>query len=107
MKAKTLKGEKEMKRFRKDKRNPITKEVDEIISIMATTDRGSDKYKQLAGNLETLMKVRSSYKDPSRVDVNTLAIVVGNLLGIAIIVGYEQSHIITTKALGFVLKGRV
>jgi len=96
-----------MKKYRKDKRNPITKEVDEIIEIMSHTDRGSEEYKKLAANLELLIKAKSIYKDPARIDANTLAIVLGNLIGIAIIVGYEEGHIITSKALGFVLKGRV
>ena len=96
-----------MRKYKNDKRNPITKEVDELIQLMSMTDRGSEEYKKLATNLEVLMKAKSLYKDPARIDANTLAIVLGNLLGIAIIVGYEEGHIITSKALGFVLKGRV
>jgi hypothetical protein len=41
------------------------------------------------------------------VSPDTIAVVAGNLLGIILILGYEKADVITTKALGFVLKGRV
>jgi hypothetical protein len=38
---------------------------------------------------------------PKRVSPDTLAAVAGNLLGIIVIVGYENKHVITSKALSF------
>ena len=35
---------------------------------------------------------------------DTLAIVLGNLVGIAVIVGYERGHVMTSKALGSLFK---
>ena len=31
----------------------------------------------------------------------------GNLMGIFLILGYEKANVITSKALGFIIKGRV
>ncbi|HRX15969.1 MAG TPA: hypothetical protein P5123_06625 [Spirochaetota bacterium] len=42
-----------------------------------------------------------------KVKPDTIAIVMTNLIGIGMILGYERVNIITSKALGFVLKGRV
>ena len=42
-----------------------------------------------------------------RVSMDTVVTVVGSLVGIGIIIWHEKADVITTKALGFVLKGRV
>jgi len=41
-----------------------------------------------------------------RVKVDTIAIIAGNIIGIGLILGYERAHIVTSKALGFVLKSK-
>jgi ribosomal protein L18E len=38
---------------------------------------------------------------------DTVVIVAGNLLGIGMILGFERASVVTSKALGFVLRGRV
>jgi hypothetical protein len=43
---------------------------------------------------------------PKRISPDTLAIIGGNLAGILIIVSYERVHIVTSKALGFIIKPR-
>jgi hypothetical protein len=35
-----------------------------------------------------------------------MAIVVGNILGILVIVAYEQKHVMVSKGLGFVIKAK-
>jgi len=42
-----------------------------------------------------------------KISPDTLLIVGANLLGILLILNYERLDIISTKALGFVIKGRV
>jgi len=46
-------------------------------------------------------------KNNWKVSPDTLLVVAGNLLGIVLILTYEKANIITTKALNFILKGRV
>lgn len=46
-------------------------------------------------------------KSKTRITPDTLMIVAGNLVGIALILGYEHLHVVSSKALGFVLRGRV
>lgn len=41
-----------------------------------------------------------------KVSPDTLAIVLGNLVGIAVVVGYERAHVLTSKAFANVLKTR-
>jgi len=42
-----------------------------------------------------------------KVSPDTLLVVAGNLLGIVLILTYEKANIVVSKALNFVLKGRV
>lgn len=71
--------------------------IDRVIEDMEMFGPDSEEYPKLIANLEKLYKLRAE-KKPSRVSPDTLAIVMGNLLGILIIVAYEEKHVITSKA---------
>lgn len=75
--------------------------LDELIGFDVT----DAKYAEHLANVERLYKLKQQNK-PERVSRDTLAIVLGNLAGIAIIVGHEQAHVVASKALGFVMKAR-
>jgi hypothetical protein len=93
---------------KKDKRTNLEKEIDSVLEYIESMTPGSDEYSKIVVNLEKLYKAREGLKSGQRrISPDTVAIIVGNLLGIALILGYEKADIITTKALGFVLKGRV
>lgn len=65
----------------------------------------SEDYDKALITLERLHQLRN--KGSRKISPDTLAMVAGNLLGIALIINHERAEVITTKALGFVLKGRV
>lgn len=73
------------------------------IADMDTIEPDSDKYGMLMENVEKLVRLKNEDKK-SRVSPDTMAIVAGNLLGILIIVAYEQKHVMTSRGLGFVLQ---
>lgn len=55
------------------------------------------------------IEIEEKKKELSRrfkVTPDTLAIVAGNLIGIAVVVGYERAHVLTSKAFANVLKTR-
>lgn len=79
--------------------------IDHLISEMASREGDSEEYTKMTDNLETLYKLKLEDK-PDRVKLDTIAIVAGNLLGIIIIVGFEKSHVMTSKALSNLLKPR-
>lgn len=95
-----------IKLTRKDKRTNLEKEIDCLIQSMAKEAPDTDEYRKMAENLEILYKAKALEKDRS-VSSDTLAVVAGNLAGILLILKYEELNVITSKALGFVLKGRV
>lgn len=79
--------------------------IDNLISAIAGTDEESEDYTTMTKNLETLYKLKAETQ-PDRVKLDTIMIVAGNLLGIIIIVGFEKSHVMTSKALSNLLKPR-
>lgn len=50
---------------------------------------------------ETAERIKESLRR-IKVDHNTVALIAGNLLGIAVIVGYERANVLTSKALSFI-----
>jgi hypothetical protein len=95
-----------LKFTKRDKRTNLEKAIDMVIKNMANYSPDSEEYAAMAENLERLYKAKANECN-RRVSPDTVAIIVGNLLGILLILGYEKANVITTKALGFVIKGRV
>lgn len=91
---------------KRDKRTNLQKEIDSVVLMMSKTYPQTEEYSAMAKNLETLMNAQSKQR-VNEITRDTIVIVAGNLLGIALILGYEQMHVVTSKALGFVLRGRV
>lgn len=88
----------------KQKDNPtIDNEIDRILLEMSMTDLDSDEYVKLQDRLEKAQTIRSK-NGRGRVSPDQVFQTVGYLLGIAIIVGHERLHVITSKAVGFIPK---
>lgn len=77
--------------------------VDGILSEMQVYGPDTQEYTNLLGHLERVYALRKN-DERKRVSPDTMALVAGNLLGILIIVAYEQKHVMTSKGLGFVQK---
>lgn len=80
--------------------------IDLVQTQMLVEGADSDKFREMNDELERLYAMKKSNKT-SRVSPDTLVAVAGNLLGIGLILQYERVHIVTTKALGFVMKSKV
>ena len=55
----------------------------------------------------SLMEKLSELKKKSHISPDTAWIVGGNLIGILLILNYERCNVVASKALGFVMRGRV
>ncbi len=63
----------------------------------------SDEYSKLMAYLERLNEVKArERRDP--VSRDTVALVVGNLVGILLIVAYEQKHVMSTKGFNQIIR---
>jgi hypothetical protein len=72
---------------------------------MQTRDGDSEDYATMLNRLERLYKLKEK-NAPRQISPDTLLIVAGNILGILVIVAYEHSHVVTSKALSFAGKLR-
>lgn len=81
----------------------LTPALTRILADMEMYGPESPEYPKLLKRLEKVMKLRKS-KDKRWPSADTITLVVGNLLGILVIVSYEHVHVITTKAKDYVLK---
>jgi hypothetical protein len=81
----------------------LEKAIEELHIEMNSVTADTEQYSQMADQLVKLYKLRE-FDSPKKVSPDTLVLVGGNLLGIALIVGHERAHVVTSKALSFVLK---
>ena len=79
--------------------------IDEALAQLKGVNVDSNEYNDKMGRITELYKLKEK-NSPKRVSPDTVAIVVGNLAGIVLILGYERAHVVTSKALGFVIKAR-
>ena len=83
----------------------LKKPTDKVLKSMDEYGPDSPEYEKLLTYLERFAKLKADTRK-SKVSPDTMALVLGNLIGILIIVGYEQNHVITSKGLGFVMKSK-
>jgi len=92
---------------KQDKRTDIDKEIEDLVKVMNVTDKTSKEYLQLAGTYDTLMKGKSYSKDNTKVSKDVLVTCGFAVLQVIIIVGFEHGHVLVSKAMGSIIKGRV
>lgn len=93
--------------FNRNKRNAgIKLVIDAATAELLNHKPDSDEYKKIVDQLERLNKVSTS-NSGEKVNANGIIAVLGNLVGIGMIIKHEQVAVITSKALGFVIKSRV
>lgn len=77
--------------------------IDSVLSDLEGEDAGTEKYAQMADQLVKLHALHIAERKP-RISPDVKATIAANLAGILVIVGHERTHIVTTKALGFIKK---
>ena len=71
---------------------------------MKITEIGSAEYKKTMDATVTLHSLMD--EDPKGVSKDTLALIAANLVGIILIIKHEHVNVVTSKALGLILKPR-
>ena len=88
-----------------EQRTRLDDVIDDLLERMTQEPFDADRYAKMVGQLDRLHKMREQYI-PKRVSPDTLALIIGNIVGIVLILGYERANVLTSKALGFVLRLR-
>jgi hypothetical protein len=83
------------------KETKLDKIVNNVYDELLINTPETPEFQQQIENLERLTALSNK---KTRVSPDTVVLVVGNLLGILVIVMYENKHVFTSKALSFTLK---
>lgn len=87
--------------------NPFEEEIKDLLRELEHHEKSSKEYAQIMTQLDKIVKMEEERKGNRRISPETWAKIGANLAGIGLILNYEKVGVITTKALGFVLKGRL
>lgn len=79
--------------------------IDDALYQLKGINVDSDEYTEIMNQISELYRLKEK-TSTKHVSPDTLAIIVGNLAGIVLILGYERAHVVTSKALSFVIKPR-
>jgi hypothetical protein len=79
--------------------------IDEALAQLSGIKIDTEEYAKMVDQIAKLTKLKEQTSN-KRVSPDTLAIVAGNLAGIVMILAYERAHVVTSKAIGFVLKSK-
>lgn len=89
------------------KKTKLDKEIEDVLEIMSNLAPDSREYSAISDNLEKLYKLRDMEKKRNSISKDTIVLVGANLLGIALVLNYEKIDVVTSKAFGLIIKGRV
>jgi hypothetical protein len=85
---------------------PLEVAVNRAIRSLNVYDAGSEEYREALDALVKLHKMKEDEK-PKPVSKDTLVIVGANLLGILMIISHERVNVVTSKAIGVLLRPRL
>ncbi len=89
-----------------NKKITIDEEIERVLGVLSSLEPQCDEYATVSRNLKELYEARSKKADHI-VDFNVIATILGGIAQIVVIMNYEQLHVFSTKALGWVLRGRM
>ena len=83
----------------------IEEELVRVLSVLPQHQADTTEYGALLSSVERIHKLMEINR-PLTVSRDTLATVAANLVGILLIIKHEDVNVITSKALGFIIKLR-
>lgn len=89
--------------FRKEETTPVDEHITTVLDEMQLAGPDSEEYAKMMTILERLYEIKTKER-PNPVSRDTIALIAGNLMGILLIVAYEQKHVMTSKGLGQIIR---
>jgi hypothetical protein len=80
----------------------VDEPIDRVLTEMNTYGPDSPEFEKQLRYLERLQEMKAGERRHFKVSPDTIALVLGNLAGILIIVAYENKHVMTSKAMGYI-----
>ena len=94
-----------MKIFAK-KKSHVDREIDAIYEQMHELSHESEEYLRALDVIQDLQRIKEVEKR-FKVSPDTAAVILGNFALALLILNYEKAGVVTSKAFGFIVKGRV
>lgn len=88
-----------------DETSGLEKTLDRLFADLSDRSVDSEEYSAVVDQVVKLYSLKEQ-DSKKRVSPDVKATIAANLLGIALIVGHERAHIVTSKALNFIMKLR-
>lgn len=85
-------------------RRNLETEIDNLLEEMSVTNRNSDEYSKMAGDLETICRAKSYERARNQVDPNQLLLIAGSLVGTFAVLMFERNGVLTSKAISWIPK---
>lgn len=82
-------------------------QIDAVLSRMNSYDAEDAEYDKLINQLERLYKLQNNHPVGFKPSADAILAVAGNLVGLLVIVNHERLHVVTSKALSFVMKTKL
>lgn len=89
-------------KFWQEQKSIYDEPIEKVLLEMKEAGSDSPQFAEQLALLERLASMKEKTKSIMKVSPDTVAIVAGNLLGILIIVAYEQKHPMTSKGLNYI-----
>jgi hypothetical protein len=89
--------------FKDEREQPVDGQINAVLEEMRTVGVSSDRYPVLMSYLERLTEVKKK-ANRAPVSRDTMALIAGNLMGILLIVVYEQKHVLSSKGFNQIIR---
>lgn len=89
-------------RFWEKKKSIMDEPIDRVLTEMNTYGPENPEFEKHLNYLERLQELKAGERRHFKVSPDTVMIVLGNLVGILIIVAYENKHVMTSKGMSFI-----
>lgn len=84
----------------------LDEELERVVTVMKDLDPSEDRYGVMVANLIKLSQARTeTFK--REIDVNVVIGAVTNIVSILVILNYDQLHVVSSKAIGLLVKPRI
>lgn len=89
--------------FMKREPTPLEKEIERAVQRLSDWDVATEEYDRLLNTISRLEEIKAEEK-PDRLSKETMAVLGTNLLGIILILRYEQLNVITSRAMSLLIR---
>ena len=99
-----------LNRVPRDEKHPLDEPIENLTQGLGGLEDGGEAQTQAVQSLKVLMELRNADLAERRklpVNPDVLVAAGAHILGIAMILGFEQRHVLTSKAIAFVPKIRI